>query len=289
MIDFRIQPKGYEQGIYDIPFNEYRRIPALNSSKLKLLRKSPLHFKTAFELPPKPPTSIQQKAFDKGKLFDMAVLDNIEIDEMVAIAPRMNKNSKAYKEWLSMIPSNKMIMTRKDLNDVKGMVEAAFKKQRFSEIFNNGNPHRVVIWMDPETGIWCKAEIDWITNDGIIVDLKSTADASFWFFSRNAHRLGYVNQLAFYLQGVTAVTGIYHSDCLLAAVEKDPPYESMVYKPPFDIILNKIDENTDRMITVANCLATDEWPGYIDEIMCLETGQYEETLDEEMEDIDERF
>jgi hypothetical protein len=38
MIDFRQQPKGYEPGIYEMPFEQYRAIPALNSSKLKELR-----------------------------------------------------------------------------------------------------------------------------------------------------------------------------------------------------------------------------------------------------------
>jgi hypothetical protein len=66
MIDFRQQPKGYEPGIYEMPFEQYRAIPALNSSKLKELRRTPAHFKAALEAPEKPPTAVQQKAFNKA-------------------------------------------------------------------------------------------------------------------------------------------------------------------------------------------------------------------------------
>jgi hypothetical protein len=98
MIDFRKQPKGYEPGIYEMPFEQYRAIPALNSSTLKELRRTPAHFKAALEAPEKPPTAVQQKAFNKGTAFDTLLLrGKAHLDAQVAIDLEINKNKKEYK------------------------------------------------------------------------------------------------------------------------------------------------------------------------------------------------
>lgn len=290
MIDFRQQPHGYKQGIYDLSFDQYRRIPALNSSKLKILKKSPIHFKTAIELPETPPTLQKQKAFDIGKVFDAYILDGgwDAINKIAIADPGINKNKNEYKEWIEKIARGKIVLKQSEINKGANMAEAAFRKTQFSKLFEKGYPHRVIIWQDPATGLWCKAEIDWITApDGIVVDLKSTADAGFWFFRRNAERLGYFNQGAFYLGGLTTVTGYEHDEFLLAAVEKDPPFESHIFRPSRDQLGEARQTNEERMQTVLECLNNDQWPGYPDEIMDMDSGQYEYNYDEELEEIPE--
>lgn len=283
MIDYRIQPEGYKPGIYDIPTEEYFSIPALNSSALKHMRKSPAHFKAAIELPRPEPSSIQQRTFDKGKAFDLYVLEGgyDTLRQAVAVEPNISRQKKEYQEWKAAAQAQKkLVLTETELQNAIAMAKKANEKKTFRKCFEAGVPHRVVVWQCPETGLWCKAEIDWITDKGVVVDLKSTADAGFWFFSRNASRLGYANQGAFYLFGLTTITGISHTEFLLAAVEVEPPFASNVFKVPHETLAEAADENRDRMQAVRNCLDTGEWPEYPDMLMDLEYGQYyDETLD----------
>jgi hypothetical protein len=287
MIDFRKQPPGYEQGIYKIPFEKYRAIPALNSSKLKHMRKTPAHFKAAMDAPPKEVTATQQRAFNRGKVFDRIILDGglDAVKGTVAFDPGWSKNSNKYKEWASN-QSGKMIMPKEDFDMVLDMVDCAYSKRQFSTLFAAGTPHMVLVWQCRHTGLWCKGELDWVTDEGVLVDLKSTADAGFWFFNRNARRLGYPNQLAHYLDGLTATTGIFHSEALLAAVEVDPPHESHVFVPSEEQLYTAEDQNRERKEKLLACLESEEWPGYLDLRMSLDSGQYiDEVIDDEGENI----
>jgi hypothetical protein len=154
------------------------------------------------------------------------------------------------------------------------MGAAAYLKKQFSGLFKAGVAHRVLVWKDLATGLWCKAETDFITDEGILIDVKTTADASFWFFRRNAARLGYINQLAFYLTGLTTITGVLHDQALIAAVETEPPYESHVFKPTVLQLYEASDINYQRIGEITNCLTENKWPGYPDEILCLDSGKY---------------
>lgn len=276
MDNYLIQPKGWKAGIYDLKsYDEYAAIKALRSSQIKILRKSPAHFKAA-QLEKKTPSAQLKKSFDKGKAFDTLILHgHSAFDDLVCIEPEINRNRKSYKAWRKSIPEDACILTQQEKLHIQQMKLAAERKQQFSKIFcENGFPHRVIIWQCSKSKLWCKAEIDWITAAGSIVDLKTTTDASFWFFSRNASRLGYAHQGAFYLDGLSNITGVLHTDFLLAAVEVDAPFESQVFKMSSDQLLNAHTQNQDNMMLLADCFSNDNWPGYVDQICDLDSGQY---------------
>lgn len=283
MIDFRVQPPGFPQGIYDVSFAVYQLIPALNSSKLKHMRKTPAHFKAAMEEPRKPITPQQQKTFDLGSCFDLRVLEGPgALREKTAInPPGLHKNSNDYKAWAAE-NAGRMLIDQELFDRAVNMAQRASNKKQFSTIFSAGQAHTVLVWQCRETGLWCKGELDWITDNGLLVDLKSTADAGFWFFQRNARRLGYINQMAHYLDGLTTVTGIRHTEGVFAAVEVDPPHESHIFKPSTGQLIDAEAENERRKGVLLNCLISGEWPGYPDEILSLDSGQYEyEDLEDE--------
>ena len=291
MIDFRQQPPGYNQGIYDIDFETYVSIAALNSSKLKHLRKTPAHFKAALESTEESFTTAQLRTFEIGKAFDTLVLEGRKaLISKVAIEPTSNRRTKLYKLWCAGAKmKGKIILSAKEYYSVLTMARCAFKKTKFSELFSSGYAHRAIVWQDQKTGLWCKAEIDWITPESVVVDLKSSADADWWFFQRNAHRLGYINQAAHYLSGLTAVTGKEHLESRLAVVEKDPPYESHVFKPSFDQLYRAQEENEDRMDRLKHCLDSDLWPGYLALVVDLEPGQYFDDFTPEEMEVDFNF
>lgn len=293
IINYLEQPEGWEPGFYNLEsYEQYASIKALRSSELKQMRRSPAHYRAAIEFR-KPPSATLQKSFDKGKAFDLLIIDGFDaFDAAVITEPDLNKNTKAYKEWKAEQPAGAVFLTQDEKNNILKMRDAAKLKKRFSEVFfSEGFPHRVIVWQDFRTQIWCKAEIDWICPDGTVVDLKTTADAGFWFFSRNAWKLGYANQGAFYLDGLRQVTEVDHAEFKLAAVEVDPPFESHVFNVPYDMLLSAQAKNEDYMEKLAWCFTRDEWPGYTDELMDLESGHYiyDDDLDALLEDYDAKF
>lgn len=270
------QPPGWNRGIYDLEsYEQYASIKALRSSELKKLRRSPAHYRAAI-LNPKAITPALERSFSKGKAFDVLILHGESaFQNLVTIEPDLNRNTKAYKGWKKANSDAQCILTETEKNNILQMQAAAFQKKRFSEIFNDaGFRHRVLIWQCSNTGLWCKAEIDFITDDGTLVDLKTTADAGFFFFSRNAARLGYLNQAAFYLEGIEHITGIRHDRFLFAAVETEPPFESHVFRASIEQIDRAREQNLENMQLLRSCLINNEWPGYPDQIMELESGHY---------------
>lgn len=293
MMNYLDPPGAWEPGIYELDsYEQYASIPALRSSELKRMGKTPAHYKAAGEYPQQISSTLQ-KSFDKGKAFDRLILHGFEdFDRIVVVEPNLNKNSKLYKQWRAEQYPGAVFLSEQERDYILKMREAAFKKRCFSDIFNSpGYAHRVLVWRDPSTGIYCKAELDWLTATGIYVDLKTAKSADFWFFARQARRLNYAHQGAYYLSGLTYLTGEVHQRFQLAVVETDPPFESHVFNVSPDMLLRAQVDNELRLETLARCLELDEWPGYPDQIIDLDSGQYfDETYDEtDLDDIMEGF
>lgn len=276
VIDYRQQPIGWKPGIYSLQsYAEYASIKALRSSELKKLNKSPAHYRASLQQP-KTVSAQLEKSFAKGKAFDTLILHGMnDFENQVVIEPDLHRATKAYKAWKEKNAAADCILTIAEKRNILSMQDAAGKKRQFSKIFNgDGHPHRVIIWQDTDAGLWCKAEIDWICADGTVVDLKTSMDASFWAFSRNALKFGYPNQGAFYLSGLTHITGIKHTDFLLAVVEVDLPFESHVFRVSNDQLLRAATQNQEAMALLRRCLDENKWPGYPDTILDMDSGHY---------------
>ena len=83
-----------------------------------------------------------------------------------------------------------------------------------------------IVWDDPETGLRCKARIDFVSEyDGwtVVGDLKSSINAAPKQWARAVANYGYHRQAAFYLDGCNAISP---HDRLFAWIiqEKDDPF-----------------------------------------------------------------
>ena len=75
------------------------------------------------------------------------------------------------------------------------------------------------------TGLQCKCRPDWISADGgILVDLKTTEDASPREFQRSIAKWRYHVQAGWYMAGIEAAYGTRPSGFIFIAVEKKPPF-----------------------------------------------------------------
>lgn len=99
-----------------------------------------------------------------------------------------------------------------------------------------GKPEASAYWNDPETGLLLRCRPDFWREDGIIVDVKTTEDASPEEFDRSVAKYRYHVQDAFYLDGTghaieqSGAKITIPREFVFVVVEKKPPYAVAVYR-----------------------------------------------------------
>jgi hypothetical protein len=146
-----------------------------------------------------------------------------------------------------------------------------------------------VVWDDAETGVRCKARWDGcarLVAGGTIIDIKTTRDASRMAFERSVFTYGYHRQGALYLQSAEAVEVPARHYAILA-VEKEPPYAAAVYRLTEGAIDAGGEQIRPLMRRYAECLRTDEWPGYPDEVVDIALPHYAwRQIDDELAELE---
>ena len=253
-------------GFYRISNEEYHAYPALNKSGMVHLDKSPSHYKWNKDNP-EPPTPAKQT----GSALHLAVFEPDEYKKQVAVAPVVDKRTKIGKAAFADFErkaEGKIIISGKDESVIKNMKDAVLRNSTASTLLADGIAELSGFWVH-ETGVMCKCRPDWITGDKIVVDLKSCLDASYKGFQKAAANFLYHWQAAFYLDGLTALTGEEHLVFCFICVEKTAPYGVAVYQLDRASIGAARSQIAPIINQYAICKAKDYWPGYVDEIQQL--------------------
>ncbi|MGQ3289063.1 PD-(D/E)XK nuclease-like domain-containing protein [Sphingopyxis sp.] len=131
-----------------------------------------------------------------------------------------------------------------------------------------------VYWTDEATGELCRCRPDRWRKDGILVDLKSTLDASPEGFAKSLANYRYHVQAPWYLGGARAAyeAGQLPDDWqaprafAFIAVEKSAPYAVAVYTLDAATMELGAAQMRANLDTLAECRRTGVWPGYGDKI-----------------------
>ena len=133
-------------------------------------------------------------------------------------------------------------------------------------------------WHDPETGEMCRVRPDFWREDGYIVDLKTTADASPEAFAKSVANFRYHVQAPYYMDGlnhaaeqggieITPIKGF-----VFLAVEKDACVvngESKgvgVYVLDEDALYEGGAQYRKDLSTYVRCCNENKWPGYSNKV-----------------------
>lgn len=216
-----------QPGIYpDVPEHEYRAWDAMNYSRLKLLSRSVEEFDW-YEKHPKEAT----KEMRFGRVVDALLHEPLTFSERFHVMPKVDGRTKAGKEALAAAAESidKEIVRAEDMQRATAIVEAVRGHRKAAELYAKGKPQVCVVWVDRETGVTCKARIDWLTEQ-FIADLKTTSDIEPVGFAKQMYSLGYHIQNAFYQDGLFAVTG-KRLPFVIVAVASEPPHIVKVFMP----------------------------------------------------------
>lgn len=241
---------------------EYRRHPAISRSELWKLRESPEKFKWAMDHP-EPPTP----ALIFGQVFHKLALEPLTFGDEFAVAPnvdRRTKDGKAAWAEFTAAADGKTVIDQQMFDKASEMVCALYRAPFVKKLFD-GAHELPLFWTDEMTGENCKARLDVLSEvDGqpIIVDLKTTADASTDGFMRSAVRLGYHFQAAMYSEGYKQNTG-KKPLFVFIAIEKEAPYSVNILQADEAFVSHGYDVFRELIGTYHQCKTTGNYYGYL--------------------------
>ncbi len=238
---------------------EYRNAEGVNKSTLWNLRRSPAHYKYFLDNPPD-----DTAAFRFGRAVHAAILTPTAYKRNYAIIPEgIDRRTKAGKEeYQAFIDSSagKEIISADDARTIKDIVRA-FKKNRDAvELLKGTKREKALFWTD-DNGILCKCRID-TYKAGIMIDLKTAADAETDTFSREALRYGYDVQAAHYLDAYRHKENAARPDWYFIVIEKAEPYTINIMKADIGFLDYGFVRRQELIEKLKTCQESGQFPGY---------------------------
>ncbi|MGE3681605.1 MAG: PD-(D/E)XK nuclease-like domain-containing protein [Bdellovibrionales bacterium] len=246
----------------EISAAEYHGYPAASSGQLKRLLRSPAHYKHELQNPT-PPTGAQ----NLGWLIHLAVLEPDVFHESTVVIPKFEgRGARSRAEEWEKEHAGKHVVKSSEMQIIKGVLKSLSSHRTARELLASGHFENSFFWQDPVTGLVCKCRPD-LWREGLVVDIKTTLNASPQEFPRTIANMMYHLQGAFYMDGVSAVLGEPIERFLILAVEKTPPYAVATYT------LDEATLDVGRMFyrralrVLRQCKMRNHYPGYPDRII----------------------
>lgn len=249
--------------IHSLPFRDYLALDRLSSSGLKILARSPAHFRYASAHPSESSPSQALGTHVHGLILEPETY-------RYAVVPECDRRTKIGKDLYSAFleaSSGAHVVTQDQHDKAQLMRDAVMSHPFASALLADGRPEVTALWEVDE--IACKARFDWLpTQFDVVVDLKTAADASPEEFARAAGRYGYHIQAAYYSMAAEA-NGLGPRPMVFVVVENEPPHAVALYMLDQEAI-DAASSRIERLIRLyADCKHSGEWPSYSPEVETL--------------------
>lgn len=241
---------------------EYRSHPAVSRSELWRIHESPQKFRYQKDHPGDPTPALLF-----GQVFHKLALEPETFAQEYVVAPECNRRTKEGRQtWESFLESSqgKTVIPAELYAQAASMCES-LSAVPFAVKLLNGRRELPFFWKDELTGEECKCRVDCLIENfsrPVVVDLKSTTDASTDGFIRSAINYGYDFQAAMYCEGVEA--NIKKAPMFVfIAVEKEPPYAVNIMQADELLLRHGFGLYRSLLDTYHDCKQTGNWYGYL--------------------------
>ncbi len=260
----------------EIPRDQYDAHPGVRWSLLSHMRKSPAHYQHAMSHP-----RAATSALNTGSALHALVFEPETYAERFTLySASKSKGEGARKAWEAFQDdATKRGLTILDADETEraqGCAAAVRSKASAYIAPSKGRAEIPITWTDAETGLLCKARLDWLTIDRLLIDLKSTRSTEERAFANQAWKLGYFHQQIFYSMGVAAATGCTLEEVpfLFVAVESEPPYDVALFEPCQESRQAAHEDVKRLMAALAECQRTGKYQGRYDGPRILKAPAY---------------
>lgn len=258
--------------------SKYYDNPAMSQSKLKDLKKSPKHFWTK-HLASDRITEVETDAIHFGKAVHTCLFEHQLFMSNYVVGPNVDKRTRdgklAFAEFMAN-SAGKTIISADEMAAVKRIRDAVLNKKISRVLLNNGLPEHELYWVDVNTGINCKAKLDYFIEpcdqfpSGLIIDLKTTINAELTDFAKSIYTFGYYNQLAFYCNAVKIIYNTPNYPVFIfIPVEKVAPFECNFLAGDEVMLEIGLKENHKLLNLYSQCTESGKWYGYEDKVQTI--------------------
>lgn len=264
-----------QPGIYpNMSAAEYHAVDACSASRLKALKQSPAHCRQSIENP-----RSDTPALVSGSAVHAAVLEPDRFASEFVVRPtfgRTKAEQEARDAW-EYKARGKSIITADDAETCAAIVPRLHAHKMAGPIIRaKSHVELSGFWIDSDTSLLCKCRWDAVSEKPeLVVDLKTTTDASPRAFAQSIFKFGYHRQGAWYLDAAR-ILGLRVRYYCIIAVEKSPPYGIAVYR--LNTEGTAIDlgrrENAVLKRRYAECKESGEWPSYPEIITDIELPKW---------------
>jgi hypothetical protein len=229
----------------------------VSKSGLDQIAKSPLHYWDRYLNP----NYVEKKtaAMTLGSAVHTRVLEPQEYGKRYVTAPKFDRRTKDGKTNFDAFMAdhpNHEIITYDDDVLIERINDAVYKHPQSALILSKLS---IVEQVFTHGDLKCRP--DGITSLNIVLDLKTTEDASPWAFGKSAHYYRYDVQAALYID-VLEANGQTVEGFVFIAVEKSAPYAVAVYVIEDEDIQKGRDKYKENLKVWQECKQTGVWPGY---------------------------
>lgn len=260
-----------EPGVYDLPAATYHSDPvaggSLSSTGARRLLPPgcPALFDHERRNPPR------KAAWDFGKAAHRRVLG---AGEDVVVVDADGWRTKAAREQRDEAYAAGLTPILAADNEVVEAMAAALRAHPLAASLlrpGTGLPEQTLVWQDADTGVWCRALVDWLPHHApgrrlIVVDYKTCVSAAPDDLQRAIYDHGYYLQADWYLSGVRALKLGDDPQFLLLCQMKTEPYLVTVAQPDREAIRIAAHLNRLARITYRECVESGRWPGWTDDV-----------------------
>lgn len=162
-----------------------------------------------------------------------------------------------------------LISERRQVDDMADALMAHPVARHAFSAQNGGQPEQSLFCQDGETGVWCRARLDWMpgihSRRPVIADYKTGRSANPASFAKSAANLGYHIQAAWYTMLLRALTGV-DAGFVFVVQETEAPYLVTICELDAEAMREGWELSRLALEMYRDCRAADNWPAYSDEI-----------------------
>jgi hypothetical protein len=257
--------------------SKYYESQAISQSKLQELGKSPRHF---WEKYLSSHCKFRQaNEFSLSAAIHAYLLEPNKFGACYAVERKFDMSDPQDKLSAAKFiidSAGKYILSHNDMQTILSIYYSVFRKSTAKMLLRNGLPEFELYWRDWQTHIACKAKLDYFIEpckrfpNGLIVEIKTTTNASHAAFLKTIYSLGYYHQVAFYASGVRQVYRTHdYPIFIFIPVEIQQPHECSFLAANHQILHLGLQRNRQLLKKYKQCLESNVWDGYSDRIETL--------------------
>jgi len=205
--------------------------------------------------------TVPTKAMEEGTAVHTYFLENNLFKNRYCFKPKaFNGRTKEGKQWMEEHSHLNVLAAEWEENLIH--MNHSFLSSPAKMIYDLDGLTELSYFSEDLGGIRAKCRPDWISSDsGVVVDLKTTQDASPKGFQKSIANFGYHIQAAFYLRTLQSL-GLDSYDFIFIAIEKTAPFCVGVYRASTEMLEEgnkKVDEAINKILW---CKENDSYPDY---------------------------